>query len=362
MAYYHLKESDIRRYCIDVFMKSGYDQKQSEDITDVVLMADLYGIESHGVQRMIRYHNSLQKGFVDTEIKPSVVHETKISCVLDAKKSIGQLTAKYAMQKAIDMAKEYGFGTVTVRNCNHFGIASYYSRMAAEQDLLGFSSCNTEAIGVPTFGKKAMLGTSPLSVCMPADPYHFMYDVSTTIVTRGKLEVYNKNNDPIPESWAADEFGNPCSDPKRVLDNINQKNNGGIFPLGGATFETGSHKGYGLGIIADMVTGVFAGGHTSPHVQNGGMSDTSFGFMAIDYGIYGDKKEIRDNMSTFLRELRESPRANEDQPIYTHGQLEMISMEDKLKNGVPVNENTYKEFEQIASDLGMNIGEYFDIK
>ena len=149
---------------------------------DVVLTADLFGIESHGIQRMQRYHNSLVRKLVDVNAKPEVVFETKLSAVIEAEHTMGQTTASMAMQMAIDKAKEHGFGAVTVRNCNHYGIAGYYARMAGKEDLMGGSSTNTEAIAIPTFGKQAMLGTSPLALCMPADPYDFLFDAATTVV------------------------------------------------------------------------------------------------------------------------------------------------------------------------------------
>ncbi len=353
-GYTYLPVEQVRTYCEKIFASHGFSAEESRGIVDVILTADLYGIESHGVQRMIRYHNSLVKGLVHTDAKPQVLFETKVSAVLDGNRTMGQVTARTAMELAISKCREYGFGAVTVRNCNHYGIAGYYARMAAEEDLLGFSSTNTEAIAIPTFGRQPMLGTSPLALCMPADPFFFWYDVATTVVPRGKLEIYNKRGDALKDGWAADEFGNNCTDAGRVLDNINAKRPGGIFPIGGGSVDTGSHKGYGMGIIAELFTGIFAGGHTSPHVENGGMGDTSFGFMALDYGMFGDKKEIRERMSTLLRELRESEKADGQSRIYTHGEKEMESMAEKLKTGIPVNEKTLEELKMIGAYAGVS--------
>lgn len=358
MSYVNLPVAQVRRYCEKIFEKHGFSQEDSIGIVDIILTSDLYGIESHGIQRMIRYHNSLVKGLVDPNAEPKTVFETPVSAVIDGNRTMGQVTARAAMQLAIEKAKTHGFGTVVVRNCNHYGIAGYYPKMAAKQDLLGFSSTNTEAIAIPTYGKQPMLGTSPLALCMPADPYDFWFDAATTVVPRGKLEIYNKRGDELKDGWAADEFGNNCRDAQHVLDNINAKNYGGIFPIGGFSMDTGSHKGYGFGIIAELFTSIFSGGHTSPHVQNGGMGDTSFHFMAIDYGIFGDKKEIRERMSTLLRELRESPKADGHDRIYTHGEKEAESMNDKLKNGIPVNEKTLEELKMIGAYVGLSIDDY----
>jgi L-2-hydroxycarboxylate dehydrogenase (NAD+) len=357
MQYKNLPVSAIRKFCEDFFLKRGFNTEESFDIVDVIITSDLYGIESHGIQRMFRYYRILDRGFADPKAKPRIIFRTPVSAVIDGTKTMGQITAKSAMQMAIGMAQEHMFGAVTVRNCNHFGIAGYYSRMAANVDLLGFSSTNTEAIALPTNGKQPMLGTSPLAVCMPADPYFFWFDAATTVVPRGKLEIYNKLGRPLPEGWASDEFGNSCSDAKHVMDNLDKKNFGGIFPIGGFSTITGSHKGYGLGVIAEMFTAIFSGGHTSPHVENAAMGDTSFCFMALDYGIFGDKREIRERMSQLLRELRESPKADGQERIYTHG--EKVSVQEKLKIGIPVNNNTLAELKMIGESAGLDFDSYF---
>lgn len=360
MSYSYLPVHKARTYCEDIFERHGFSREECRCIVDVVLTADLYGIESHGIQRMIRYHNSLVRNLVDAEAKPKILFETPLSAVIEGARTMGQTTASMAMNLAIRKAKAHGFGAVTVRNCNHYGIAGYYAKMAAKEDLLGASSTNTEAIAIPTFGKQPMLGTSPLALCMPADPYDFWFDAATTVVPRGKLEIYNKRGLPLKDGWAADESGASCSDAEHVLNNINAKEYGGIFPIGGSSIDTGSHKGYGFGIIAELCTGILSGGHTSPHVQNGGMGDTSFGFLALDYGLFGDKKEIRKRMSTLLQELRDSAKADGHDRIYTHGEKEMESMKEKMETGIPASDKTIDELKAIGQHVGLRYEDYFN--
>ncbi len=361
MAYSNLNVNEVRRFCEAVFTKRGYTPEESADITDVLLMADLYGIESHGIQRLIRYHLAIEEGSIIPGVRPDIVHQTPISAVIDAPKSMGQVLAKKGMNMAIEMAKSHGIGMVSVRGSNHYGIAGYYTDMAADADMIGISMTNTEAIAIPTYGKKAMLGTSPIAVCMPADPVNFWYDAATTVVTRGKLEVYKKQEQTLPSGWAADENGKDCGDANRVLANIIGKLGGGIFPVGGYSEETGSHKGYGLGIIVELFTSILAGGTTSPHVRNSGNADTSFCLWAIDYGIFGDKKEIKARMSTLLREIRESPKADGQNRIFTHGEKEAESAAKKNKEGIPANEKTISEMKLIGEKLGLVMGDYINI-
>lgn len=359
MAYINLDVSALRRYCEDIFKNRGFTPEESADITDVMLTADLYGIESHGVQRLIRYHLSMEEGTAVPDAKVEIVFKTPISAVIDAPRAMGQPVAKKGMQMAIKMAAEHGFGAVCVRNAGHYGIAGYYTSMAAEADMLGICMTNTEAIAIPTYGKKAMLGTNPIAVCMPADPVNFWYDAATTVVTRGKLEVYRKMGAPLHAGWAADENGHDCSDADRVLKNIIGKLGGGIFPVGGYAEDTGSHKGYGLGLIVELFTSIFAGGTTAPNVRHSGNADTSFCFMALDYGIFGDKKEIKARMSALLRELRESPKADGCSRIYTHGEKEFESAAEKMKTGIPVNEKTLSELKMIGAQAGLKFEDYF---
>ena len=354
MPYTYLPGPALRRYCEKLFESCGFPAGQSRDIVDVLLTADYYGIESHGVQRMIRYYEAVEEGSIDPAAGYEIVHSTPISAVIDAPRTMGQVMGIIGMNMAIEMAKKSGIGMVCVRGSNHYGIAGYYTSMAAKEDLLGICMTNTEAIALPTGGRKAMIGTNPIALCMPADPTDFWYDAATTVVTRGKLEVYNKQGKTLPHGWAADDSGAPCADPSRVLDCIIGKRGGGIFPVGGANEETGSHKGYGLGVIVELFTAIFAGGTTSPHVSRSGNADTSFCFWAIDYGIFGDKADIRARMSELLDELRDSPKAEGSERIYTHGEKELEYAAMVARQGVAVNEKTIAELKMIGGKLGVD--------
>lgn len=355
MSYSFIKIEKLKKLCESIFEKYGFTKQDATFIIDVLLTADMFGIESHGVQRMVRYADALEKGHIDPKASTETVFETPCSAVWKADRTMGQLVARDGMELAIRKAKEHGFGIVTVRGSNHYGIAGYYTLMAEKEDLLGVCMTNTEAIAIPTNGKKAMLGTSPIALCMPADPIPFWYDAATTVITRGKLEVYRKAGNSLPSGWAADENGKSCDDADRALQAIINKTGGGIFPLGGESEVLGSHKGYGLGIIVELFTSIFSGGTTSPNVLNNGNADTSFCFAAIDYGMFGDKTEIRARMSTLLRELRESPTAEGCDRVYTHGEKEWQSRERIIKTGVPVQDKTICELKQIALRRGIEI-------
>jgi len=354
MAYIKLDYSELVCFCEKVFAGYGFSEEESRDIADVLLAADLKGIESHGVQRLVRYDDEITSGVIKPERKNEIVFETPISAVIDAHSGMGQLTAKNAMALAIQKAKTAGCGMVAVRNGNHYGIAGYYSEMAAKEDLIGVCMTNTEAIMVPTYGKQPMLGTNPIALAMPAEPFVFSFDCATTIVPRGKFEVYAKRQLPVPIGWGVDEEGRDSSETVRILNNIIEKKGGGILPLGGAHEDNGGHKGYGFGMLCEIFTGILSGGLTSDRVNRGlseGNGICQY-FMAIDYGIFGNKEAIKNDFSDYLARIRLSSKAEGASRIYTHSEKEVEMRKIRMEGGIPVNEKTLSEMKKIGANVG----------
>ena len=360
MAYVTWKFETLEKFCTDVFKAFGFSERDGNVITDVLLTADLYGIESHGMQRMVRYHKGIAKGQIHLDVAPEVVFETPVSAVIDGHSGMGQVIGAFAMEKAIEKAKTSGVGIVSVRNSNHYGIAGYYAQMASKQGLMGFSCTNSEAIMVPTFARKAMIGSNPIAVAVPADPYPFFFDASTTVVTRGKLEMYNKTGKPLPEGWALDENGAPCCDAPRVLSNIVGKKGGGIMPLGGSGEKLGSHKGYGWGMVAELFSSILSLGVTSDKCCTfPDKTGICHGFAAINPAIFGDPEAIKKHFSEYLQSLRDAPKAEGQERIYTHGEKEVAAAADRRANGVAVNDGTMVELLDLCQYLKLDFESYF---
>ncbi len=344
-----------KEFLISLFLTYGFSQEDSIYLSDSLLAADLAGVESHGIQRMIRYDEAIHCGMVNACAIPQIVFETPISAVIDGDKAMGQLVSRDAMKLAISKARQVGIGMTAVRNSNHFGMAGAYAAMAAEQDLVGVAMTNSEAIMVPTNGKKAMLGTNPIAVAFPAAPIPFCFDAATTVVTRGKLEVYHKRELCLDGDWAVDPSGQISRNPAQIIRNIRAKAGGGILPLGGAAEVSGGHKGYGFGIICEIFSSILAGGPPSYQTYLcPELADTSHCFWAIDYGIFGDKASIRTAASRLLMDLRNSPKAEGQQRIYTHGEKEQESIREKRqKNCIPASEKTLKECKGLGAIYGI---------
>lgn len=353
MEYRRLDYEGVKTFCQRVYEGYGFTGEESRIITDVLLAADLSGIESHGVQRMVRYHKEITEGLVKIENSPKIVKETPISATVDANDAMGQLVGVSAMEMAMEKAKKTGIGMVAVRDSNHYGIAGYYTQMAARAGFVGICMTNTESIMVPTFGRQAMLGTNPIAFSMPAEPVPFTFDAATTVVPRGKLEVYAKRDGVIPEGWALDEKGHPSTDATRVLGNIIGKTGGGILPLGGPGEDNSGYKGYGFALLCEIFTSIFSDGTTANYIyKTKGRANICHFFMALDHGIFGEKEKLEQKLSTFLQELRDSPKAEGCQRIYTHGEKEFYAAKRIAREGIPVNEKTYEEMRRIGEFTG----------
>lgn len=351
----------LERFCNDAFVGFGFTAEEAKQITDVLLLADLFGIKSHGVQRLVRYYKHIVAKSIHVDAKPEVIFETPVSAVIDGHAGMGQIISFFAMNLAIEKAKKVGISFVTVRNSNHYGIAGYYSKMACDAGMIGISTTNTESIAVHTNSKQAMLGSNPLAFAMPAEPYPFWFDAATTVVPRGKLEVYHKEGKELVHGWAVGEDGSVSTNAAHVLHCMNDKvGTGGILPVGGSSEKTGSHKGYGFSMICEILSAITSFGATSNHhVRKPGVGAGScHAFIVIDPKIFGDPVEMKHNLSVFLQELRDAKRADEQVPIYTHGEKEFSTWRQRKQEGIDVNINTVAEMVQICKHLGMDSMEY----
>ena len=347
-----VSEKALRAFMERVFEREGFSGEDARSIADVLMLSDLFGIESHGAQRMMYYHQNIASGSVDTKAEIEVVRQTPVSALLDAHFAMGQLAAKRGMEMAIDKAKKSGIGMVCVRNSSHFGIAGYYPLMAAKEGLCAFSMTNTGPIMVPTFGREMMLGTNRIAFCMPAYPYPFWFDASTTVVTLGKVEVHAKRGKPMPEGWTINADGEIETDAGKMNASILAGGMGGILPLGGAGEMHSGHKGYGLAIMVEALTGVLAQGLMSPEMQGAHGDHTSHFFLAFDPGMFGEPEAIRAQMSRYLHMLRSSEKLPGESRIYTPGEKAFESMARRKKQGIPVEKKTFEELRRIAEELG----------
>jgi len=351
----------LTEFCQRVFEKLGIPPQDAFTTSDVLVLADLRGIDSHGVARLRRYYTGLKNGVMVSKPEMKVVHETPLTALLDGGAALGQVAGARGMKMAIEKALKNGAGFVSVRNSNHYGIAGYYSLMALKHDLIGISLTNSDVYVVPTFGREVMLGTNPISVTVPTlKERPFVLDMSTAVATLGKLEVYGRMGKKVPLGWATDEKGQSCEDPVRVLGNIRSKAGGGILPLGGEGEEFGGHKGYGLDILVDILSGVLSGSGSSnqlyPKNAEGkplpSLVGHFFGALRVDY--FRPVDEFKKDMDNLIRRLKNSAKAEGQERIFIHGEKEFELEEKYRKEGIPLYYKVYEDLKAIAGEVGLD--------
>jgi L-2-hydroxycarboxylate dehydrogenase (NAD+) len=348
----------LRAFCEEVFCGFGFNKQDSAIITNVLILSDLFGIDSHGINRLKMYIQQLHSGYIDIRSQPEIVFQTPVSAVIDGKKGMGQLVSTAAMNIAIEKAKISGVAMVTVRNSNHYGIAGYYSLMASNEGMIGISMTNSLAAVVPTYGKQPMLGTNPIAFSFPTSSHPFHFDSATSVVSVGKIEVYDRMNKPIPLGWGLNSDGNDESDPKEVLKSI-FSGESGLHPLGGGNEETGGHKGYGFSMIVEILSSILSLGTTSNHIeQKEGEAGVCHFFMVIDPKIFGDTTAIQKHLENYLDEIRNSNKSQDHSRIYIHGEKEAESFLRRKADGIVLSEKTLDQLVSIANDVKVNIFEY----
>jgi L-2-hydroxycarboxylate dehydrogenase (NAD+) len=350
----------LKAFCRQVFEKIGVPSEDAEVTADVLVQADLRGIDSHGVARLRRYVKGLQKGQMMAKPKVQVIHETPTTALIDGGGGLGQPVGVRGMEKAMEKAQETGVGFVAVRNSNHYGIAGYYAMMALERDLIGISMTNSAVLVVPTFGRDAKLGTNPISVAVPTGGERpFVLDMATSGVPRGKLEVYHRLGKELPLGWATDERGIATTDARRVLDNLNATAGGGLLPLGGVDELLGGHKGYGLALLVDIFCGVLPGaGYADtiyPKTPDGKPLPANVGhfFGALRVDGFRPIQEFKATMDDMIRRMKDTPKAEGQQRIYIHGEKEFETAEERMVTGIPLHPKVVADLKAIAEETGV---------
>lgn len=259
------------------------------------------------------------------------------------------MVGKYCMELAIEKAKKFGIGMVAARGSNHYGICGYYTLMAMEQGLIGFTCTNTSPIMVPTCSMKAGLGTNPLSVGMAAcEGDEFILDMATTAVALGKIELAIRKNEDIPEGWALGSDGKVTRDAKKALEASL------LMPLGGAEHNSG-YKGYGLSLMVEILCGILTGSNFGPNIRtwksNDKVADLGQCFMAINPEAFACGSKER--LTTLLKQLRNLPSSNE-KPVLVAGDPERQHMKKvDAEGGITYHPNQLEASEKFAKYMGV---------
>ncbi len=331
---------DLREYAISFLTNFEVPENEAEIVADVLISADLRGISSHGFSRLESYYGRrLSEGLIENETELEIERETPTTIKLNGNNGMGQVVGYRAMKKCIEKAKNAGLAAVTVNNSNHFGIAGYYSMMALEEDMIGISLTNSQPLVAPTGGRGRVLGTNPISVAVPAgDRYPYVLDMATSITPMGKVTQRKERGENIPEGWGMDGNGKATDDPA-VLEE-----EGAIHPLGGRTEKMRGYKGYGLSLLVDIMTGVLGGASFGTNVgdpsgKSEGNVNIGHFFAAMSVDRFRSLKDFKKDMDALQKDMKETPKTEEKDRIYIHGEKEFEERERREEKGVPIVES-----------------------
>jgi L-2-hydroxycarboxylate dehydrogenase (NAD+) len=349
----------LYQFCHDIFIAIGCPEVHAATAAKALVAADLRGIDSHGVARLTGYVRLWQAGRVNAQPDIRIIHESPSTAVVDGDRGLGLVVAPFAMQVAMEKAKNCGTGWVSVQNSNHFGIAGYHAMMGLGQDMIGIAMTNASALVAPTFSKEKMLGTNPIAVAIPAGKQPaFVADFATTTAANGKLEILQRKNEAAPTGWIQDKEGQPSINAHEL------KQGGALLPLGGDR-EHGSHKGYCLGSIVDIFSAVLSGANFGPWVppfpayipmpenQPGKGIGHFLGAMRLD--AFRPAEDFKRDMDLWIERFRSATPINENEKVLVPGDPEREAEADRMQNGIPLLEVVVKDLRELGESFNITL-------
>ncbi|MEK6783537.1 MAG: Ldh family oxidoreductase [Bacteroidota bacterium] len=347
-----ISHAKLKKFAKEIFLKIGCPESQANQAVEVLLSADLRGIDSHGLARLSGYVRLWEAKRINSTPNIRIVHESPSTAVVDGDAGLGLVIAPRAMEIAIDKAKTCGTGWVAVKNSNHFGIAGYHSMMALQHEMIGISMTNASPLVAPTFSVERLLGTNPICVAIPANEQPpFVADFATTTAANGKLEILQRKNKNAPEGWIQKKDGSSSTNPNEL------KDGGALIPLG-SDREHGSHKGFCLGAWVDIFSAVLSGANYGPWVPPfvsflapptdpvGEGIGHFFGAMRID--AFRPASEFKFHMDNWITRFRSAKTIDGQEKVIIPGDPERESETERLKKGIPLNPKVAEDLKALA--------------
>lgn len=343
---------ELYDFAVKIFEKIGCSVVDATIAANTLLSADARGIDSHGVARLSGYVRLWEIKRVNAAPQLKIIHQTPSTAVVDGDSGLGLVVGPFAMQIAIDKAEQVGTGWVSVQNSNHYGIAAAHAMMALSHDMIGISMTNASPLVAPTFSIDKMLGTNPICVAVPAGKQPpFVADLATTTAANGKLEILQRKNAETPQGWVQAADGAPSTD-AGVL-----KKGGALLPLGGDK-EHGSHKGYALGAIVDIFSGLLSGANYAPWVppfpayvpmpskQPGKGIGHFFGAMRVD--AFRTTEDFKRDMDDWIAGFRNAKPVAGEERVLIPGDPEREIQAQRMKNGIKLHPAVIEDLQKLA--------------
>ncbi|WP_026461681.1 Ldh family oxidoreductase [Adhaeribacter aquaticus] len=347
----------LYQFTKNIFQSIGCSDSDAALATDVLLAADLRGVDSHGVARLSGYVRLWEARRINATPNIRVVHETPSTAVVDGDRGLGLVVAPKAMEIVIEKAKIAGTGWVSVRNSNHYGIAGYHAMQALAHDMIGMAMTNASPLVAPTRAVERLLGTNPIAVAIPAkEQPAFVADFATTTAANGKLEILQRKNLEAPVGWIQDATGKNSTNPHEL------KDGGALLPLGG---ETGSHKGYCLGSIVDIFSAVLSGANYGPWVPPfvsflplpanpvGEGIGHFLGAMRVD--AFRPADEFKAHMDNWISTFRNAKTREGEEAVLIPGDPERLISAKRMEEGIPLLDPVIKDLEGLGQKFNIRL-------
>jgi LDH2 family malate/lactate/ureidoglycolate dehydrogenase len=345
-----LNVEPLRNFTEKVFERLGVPEEDARITADVLIEADLRGFDCHGVSRLFPTYTRIRKGLIETKPKIDITWVTPTTGCCDGGNGLGMVVGHRAMQACLSRAAEFGTAFLSVSRSNHFGIAGYYSSMALAENMIGITMTNASPRVVPTGGTTGILGTNPISVAVPRRTKPpFILDMATSAVSSGKLDVAVRKGGDVPEGWVYPSV-KPFLDEEGVVPmSVLHR------PLGGKV-ETGGYKGYGLGLLVDILCGPLSGAHSGSRLSASKREvEANIGhfFGAMKVAGFRPRDDFDRDFELLVEEVKASPREPGVEEIFIPGEPEALAKQKNRNGKVPVLPQIWKKLQQIAVDLNL---------
>ncbi|GKS98303.1 Ldh family oxidoreductase [Acidovorax sp. SUPP3434] len=350
----------LRTQTAAILQAWGMPEDVAHITASLMVETDLWGVESHGVSMLPQYDAMRAHGRLKLAAKPRVLRDGPATALLDGGACLGHAVSAQAMQWAVDKARAIGIALVGVRNSHHFGAAGVYARIAQRQGLIGLVTSSAQGILlVPTRAAEPVLGTNPIAFAAPVPENSrnqaFVLDIATTTAAANRVKVKAMRGQPLPSGWVVDGQGMPVTAPQAARAQVFDLPDGGLTPLGGSS-EGGSHKGYGLSLMAQVLGGTLNGGAFAPlHRRDHGVGDPAnvgHSFIAIDPRFFGEPGAFQNDLDAILDVLHATRPADPALPVLVPGDPEAAEQADRQRNGIPLPATLVEQIRDIAARAG----------
>jgi LDH2 family malate/lactate/ureidoglycolate dehydrogenase len=345
----------VRQQVIAVLTAWGMPADMAETTSQVMAETDVTGVDSHGVSMLTHYETLVGGGGLDLRMRPAVIRENPVMALIDACGGLGHYVGDFATRLAISKAQSSGIGAASVFNSHHFGAAGYYAALAAEHGVIGLvTSSANERCAVPTRSVVARLGTNPVAFAAPTHRnIPFLLDMATSTVAANKVKVYYLNDWPLPSGWVLDDFGKPVQDTAQALHHIHERDGGGLTALGG-TPDMSSHKGYGLGMMVQILSATLSGAAFSAtwEPQPGVPANVGHFFLAIEPRFFRPGGEFEDDLDAAIDALHATPSIDPEEPVLVAGEPQARARETRSRQGIPIPHTLLEQLRGVCERAG----------